>query len=101
MAAVGTLAIERVQVGRATDAAQVAGVGERGRDRDGVGRLAAAVEVEDRVEDGRVRRPVEVAGAQDLDDVGDGVLGQQHAAEHGLLGRDVLRWGAVELAVGR
>ena len=29
-----------------------------------------------------MRRPVEVVAAEDLDDVGDGVLGQQHAAEH-------------------
>ena len=35
--------------------------------------------------------PVEVAGLEDLDDVGDGVLGEQHAAQHALLGGDVLR----------
>jgi hypothetical protein len=49
-----------------------------------------------------VRRAVEVGAAHDLDDVGDGVLGQQHAAEHRLLGRDVLRGSALELrAPGR
>ena len=92
---------QRVQVGRAADAAEVAGVGQRGRDGDRVGRLAPAVEVEDRVEDRRVDRPVEVVGLEDLDDVGDRVLGQQHAAEHALLGRDVLRWCLVVLAVAR
>ena len=38
-----------------------------------------------------VTRPVEVGLAQDLDDVGDRVLGQQHAAEDRLLGVEVLR----------
>ena len=57
----------------------------------GVGGLTAAVEVEDAVEDDLVRGPVEVGPLQDLHDVGDRVLGQQHAAEHGLLGGDVLR----------
>ncbi|WP_348774211.1 hypothetical protein [Micromonospora sp. WMMD1155] len=44
-------------------------------------------------------RPVEVVGLEDLDDVGDGVLGEQHAAENALLGCHVLRRGLVELAV--
>ena len=39
--------------------------------------------------------PVEVDAADDLGDVGDGVLGQQHRAEHALLGGVVLRRGAV------
>ncbi|GAA4243958.1 hypothetical protein GCM10022255_005100 [Dactylosporangium darangshiense] len=33
---------------------------------------------------------------EDLDDVGDRVLGQQHAAKDALLGGDVLGWGALE-----
>ncbi len=36
---------------------------------------------------------VEIAGPHLLQDVGDGVLGQQHAAQHGLFGRHVLRGG--------
>ena len=55
------------------------------------GRFTPAVEVEDRVEDDLVRRPVEVVAVQHLDDVGDRVLAQQHAAEHRLFRRDVLR----------
>ena len=90
---------EGVQVGRTADADQVAGVGERRRDRDRVGRLTPAVDVEDDVEDGGVHRPVEVVGLEDLDDVGDGVLGEQHAAEDALLGGDVLGRGLVELAI--
>ncbi|MBM0206250.1 hypothetical protein JNW90_26955 [Micromonospora sp. STR1s_5] len=46
-----------------------------------------------------MHRPVEVVGLEDLDDVGDGVLGEQHAAEDALLGRDVLGRGLVELAI--
>src|SRR6185312_13446908 len=48
---------------------------------------------------GLVRRLVEVDGFDDLDDLGDGVLGQQHAAQHRLLRRDVLRRGALEAAL--
>jgi hypothetical protein len=90
---------QRVQVGRAADAHELPGAGQLGRNRDRVGRLAAPVEVEDRVVDDLVGRPVEVAGPQHLDHVGDRVLGQQHAAEHRLLGLHVLRWLPVE--VGR
>ena len=64
-------------------------------DGDRVGRLAAAVEVDDRVEDDLVDRTVEVDAAEHLADVGDGVLGEQHRAEHALLGGVVLRRRAV------
>ena len=84
-----------MQVGRAADPAELAGAGQVGRDGDGVGRLAPAVEVEDRGVDDRVGGPVEVALPQHLDDVGDGVLAQQHGAEDGLLGGDVVRRGAI------
>ena len=80
-----------VQVGLAADPLQVAALGQLVGDGDRVGRLAAAVEVEDRVVDQLVGGPVEVGAAQSLDAVGDRVLGQQHAAEDGLLGVDVLR----------
>ena len=64
----------------------------------GVGRLALAVEVDHDVEDRLVGRAVEVGGTHDLDNVGDRVLAQQHAADDRLLGGDVLRRGALELA---
>lgn len=41
---------------------------------------------------------VEVLALEDLDDIRDRVLGQQHAAEHGLLGVQVLRGDALETA---
>ena len=88
---------QRVQVGRAADAGEVAGPRQLARDGDRVGRLAAAVQVQDDVVDRLVGRPVEVAGPDHLDDVGDRVLAQEHAAEHGHLRRDVLRRGALEL----
>src|SRR3954470_7133598 len=44
-----------------------------------------------------MRRPVEVAGTQPLEHVGDGVLAQQHAAEDRLFGRGVLRRLATEV----
>ena len=74
---------------------QLAAPLELGGDGDRVGRLAAAVEVDDRVVDDLVGGPVEVDAAHDLGDVGDGVLGQQHRAEHALLGGVVLRRRAV------
>jgi hypothetical protein len=44
-----------------------------------------------------VRGPVVIGGPDDLDDVGDRVLGQQHAAEDALLGGDVVRRHPLEL----
>ena len=92
---------ERVQVGGAADAADLAALGQLAGDGDGVGGVAAAVQVEDDVVDDLVRGAVEVLGAEHLDDLGDGVLGEQHAAEDALLGRDVVRWGAFELLLVR
>ena len=91
---------QRVQVRRAADASDLAEAGQLGRHRDRVGGLALAVEVDDDVEDRLVGGLVEVGRADDLDDVGDRVLRQQHAAEHGLLGGDVLRRRALELRRG-
>ncbi len=65
---------ERVQVRGAADALDLAALGQLVRDRDGVGRLAAAVQVDDRVVHDLVRRAVEVGAADLLDDVGDRVL---------------------------
>ncbi len=81
---------QRVQVGRAADPAQLPPPLQLGRHGDRVGGLAAAVQVEHAVVDRLVRGPVEVAGAQHLDDVGDGVLRQHHAAEHALLRGEIL-----------
>ena len=72
-----------------------------GGDRHRVGRLTAAVQIQDRVVDVLVRGPVEVAGPQPLQHVGDGVLAQQHAAEDRLLGGGVLRGLAAEILTGR
>ena len=80
-----------VQIRGAADAAQQAAAVQFGGDGDRVGRLTTAVEVEDRVIDVLVGGPVEVARAQALQDVGDRVLAQQHPAQHGLLGDEILR----------
>jgi hypothetical protein len=90
-----------VQVGHAADPLQVAGVGEGRGDGDAVGRLSPPVQIQDRVEDRGVHRPIEVVALEDLHHVGDGVLGEQHPAQHALLGGDVLRRRLVETAVPR
>ena len=77
--------------GRPAELQQLATLGEVVGDGDRVDRLPAAVQVDDRVEEGLVRRPVEIDAAKDLDDVGDGVLGQKHGSEDRLLSRQVLR----------
>ena len=91
---------QRHQVGSTTDTAELTSTVELGGDRHRVGGLATAVEVQDHVVDGLVGGPVEVTRTQYLEDVSDGVLAQQHAAEHRLLGSHVLRWLASELLVG-
>ncbi len=85
-----------MEVGGAAHPGHLAAFLQLVEDRDGVGRLAAAVEVGDDLVDHLVGRAVEVVGAQDLDDVGDGVLRQQHAAEDRLLRVDVVRRCALE-----
>ena len=91
---------QRVQIGRAADPAQQVAAVQLGGDGDGVGGLAATVQIEDGVVDVLVRRPVEVAGPQALEHVGDRVLAQQHAAEYGLLCGSVLRRLATEVLSG-
>src|SRR5690606_33140469 len=81
---------EVVDVGGAADALELAALGELSDDGDRVGGLAAAVEVDDRLVHDLVRGAVEVGAADLLDDVGDRVLRQEHAAEHAHLRRDVL-----------
>ena len=71
---------------------------ERDRGRDDVDRLAAREEAPQRPVDAPVRRTVEVVGLEDLDDVGDGLVRQEHRAEHRCLGLHVVRRKPVPLA---
>ncbi len=87
---------QRVQVRVTAHPADRAGPGQLGRHRDRVCRLAPAIQIQDRVVDQLVCRAVEVVAAQHLDDVGDRILGQQHAAKNRLFRLDVLRRGAVK-----
>ena len=87
-----------MQVGCAAHAADVTAPGQLGGDGDGIGGLAAPVQVEDDFMNELVRGPVVVGALDDVEDVGDGIFGQQHAAEHALLGGDVMRRRALELA---
>src|SRR5690554_5919798 len=88
-----------MQVGDAPHPADVPGVGQRRRHHHWIGRLAPAVQVEDRLEDDGVGWAVEVGGPQNLDHISDRVFGEQHAPEYALLGGDVLRWSAVKLRI--
>lgn len=80
-----------VQVGRAADLRDFATAGEFLPQRDRVDRLALAVHVDDGAVDRLVGGLVELVALEDLHDLGDGVLGQLHPAEDGLLGVLVLR----------
>lgn len=82
-----------MEVGRAAHPGQVAGLLQRRRGCHRIRGLALGVEVEDGGVDGLVGGLVEVLGLEGLHDVRDGVLGQQHPAQHALLGLDVLRRG--------
>jgi len=55
-------------------------------DGNRVGRFAAAIEFEDRLVHELMGGPVVIVRADHFHDVGDGVLGHQHPAEHTLLG---------------
>ena len=79
-----------MQIGLSAHPGQVAALGQLIGDGDGVSRLAAAVQVQDRVVDQLVSRAVEVDPLKPLNAVGDRVLGQQHAADDALLRVHVL-----------
>ena len=89
-----------MQIRRSTDTPQQPAAIQFGGHRHRVGRLTAAVQIEDRVVDVLVCGPVEVARPQPLQHVGDGVLAQQHAAEDRLFGGGVLRRLAAEVLTG-
>src|SRR5207248_3337655 len=61
-------------------------------ERDRVDGLALRVEVERRVVDQAVRRPVEVACRKDFADRPDRTGGEHHRAEDRLLSIEILRW---------
>ena len=92
---------ERDEVLGAADPHQLPGSGQLGRDGDGIGGLAAGVQIQDRVVDELMRRAVEIGRAHYLDDVGDRVLAEQHSAERRLLSWDILGRGAVVRGVRR
>jgi hypothetical protein len=84
-----------VQVIGTAGALKLAGLDELVGHGDDVGRLAVRVQREDRLEDQLVLWHVEVGAAQRLDDIGDRVLRQQHAAQGALLCQQVVRRGAL------
>ena len=90
-----------VQVRGTANAAQQPAAVQFGGDRHGVGRLAPPIQIQDGVVDVLVHRPIEVAGPQPLQHISDGVLAQQHPAQHRLLGGQILRWLTAEVFTGR
>ncbi len=90
-----------MEVFDAARALQFARLRELVGDGDDVGRLAVRVEREDRVEDDLVLGHVEVDTTHGLDDVGDRVFREHHAAEGALLGEQVMGAECVRRAGGR
>ena len=84
---------EGVKVFRTTGPCQLARLGQLIGDRDDIGRLAVGVEREHGVEDELVLGNVEIDAANNLDDVGDGILAEKHAAEGTLLSEQIV-WGS-------
>ena len=73
------------EVRGSTDLLEVALLTQRIGDRHEVGRLPATVKVDDRLVNEFVRGAVKVVAAELLDDVGDRILRQHHAAQNALL----------------
>ena len=82
---------EREHGGAAADLVERAALIEAVAHRDLVDWLGALVEIEHRREDLAVPAAVEVLGLEHLGGLGDGRLREQHCAEHGLLGVEILR----------
>jgi hypothetical protein len=88
----GRAGLDAQERGLATDGVEQVGAAQLLRDRHRVGRLTRAVQREDRLVDVRVRGLVVVGGLDaDLDRGRDRVARQQHRAQEGLLGLDVVR----------
>ncbi len=85
-----------VEVAGAADPVEVPALAELVGHGDRVGGITLGHDGQDRVVDRLVGGAVVVVGLEDVGDVRDGVPGQQHAAEHGLLRAQVLG-----LAAGR
>lgn len=90
-----------MQIRGSTDAPQHSAAVQLRGHGDGIGGLPTPVQVQDRVVDDLVSGLVEVTRPQLLEHVGDGVLAQQHPAEHRLLGSGILRGLATEILVRR
>ena len=90
-----------MQIRRTADASQQSAAVQFGGDRHRVSGLPAPVQIQDRVVDVLVRRPIEVAWPQPFQHIGDGVLAQQHPAQHRLLGGHILRRLTAEVFTGR
>ncbi len=75
-----------VQVLGAAGPGELAGLGQLVRYRNHVGRFAMGVQRQHRVEDDLVLGNIEVDASHDLDDVGDRILAEEHAANSALLG---------------
>ena len=72
---------EGVKVVGAANTGELTNTTELCSNSHGIGRFALAVQIEDRAVDDLVIRAVEVALTHQLDDVGDGILRQQHGAD--------------------
>ena len=86
-----------MQVRCAADLADVAPLGQLGRDGHRVRWLALAVQVKNDLVDNLVRRAVMILGLDDFEHVGDCVLGEHHAAQYALLGGDIVRRSPLEI----
>ncbi len=81
---------EGVQVVRTAGTGEVARLGQLVGHSDHIGRLAMGVEVEHGLEDDLVLGQVEVDPLDALEDVGHGVLAQQHAPQSALLREQIV-----------
>ncbi len=92
---------ERVQVLGTAGAEQLALLRELVGDRDDVGGLAPGVERDHRVEDELVLRDVEVRAANRLEHIGGRVLREQHPADRGLLGEEIVGRNSIAVLAAR
>ena len=90
---------ERSDVGDAAGLLQRVFAAEDVNDRDEVDGLAAFEQAQGGAINQPVRFPVEILGIEHVRNLGDGALLDQHGAQHGLFGLDVLRRHSIQHGV--
>ena len=90
---------EGVEIGGTTDAGDLTDPGELGGNGDGIRRFTAAIKIQDGIENDLVSRAIKIRLANFFNNISDGIFTEQHGAEDGLFGGNIMRWRAIRTGI--